>query len=287
MEEFELTRAKIEGLPSTYILESDSIDRILLRPGRKLLGVARQQAACESTETWIRAMKQAGYLPKDPSESCTVTVLAEGIGHNLPAALGTVVSPGYHRGDNWLGVSRFALPRVEEGDSVDFDARVTYVRMHSCAPNWFVLDTIATGATLGRALEAAFANATKPKRILMATPCGSAAGARRIAQVCQKANVELVMTFFGAVFGLWHDGTGLPWCHPDTVVSGSERSKNNRKLARRLFNDLDGFCAVGDCSANFFDVEEALGILRKEEAEFGWRLPIEDYELSPTKSTVS
>jgi hypothetical protein len=280
MEDFDLTEIKLDGLPASYILESDSIDRVLLKPGRKLLGLARQEVAYQSTVTWLNAMKKAGFIPADSKEVCTVTVLAEGIGHNLPAALATIVSPNYHCGDNWLGVSRFALPKIEEGDVIDFDARVNYVRMHSTAPTWCMLDTIATGATLARALEAAFANATKPKRILMASPCGSATGARRIAETCEKAGVELVLTFFGAVFGLWHDGTGLPWCHPDTLASGTERSKKNRKIARELFNNLDGFCAVGDCSANFFDVEAALEILRKEETEFGWSLPIEESVLS-------
>jgi len=283
MEKFELTQMKIDGLPVTYVLESDSIDQILLKPGRKLLGVARQELAYESTVTWLRAMKDAGYIPADAKDVCSVTVLAEGIGHNLPAALATVVSPQYHRGDNWLGVSRFALPKNEEEGSTDFDARVNYVRLHSTAPTWCMLDTIATGATLARALEAAFTNATPPKRILMATPCGSAAGGRRIAQVCQKAGVELVLTYFGAVFGLWHDGTGLPWCHPDTLLSGTERSKKNRSTAQQLFNSLDGFCAVGDCSANFFDVDEALGILQREEKEFDWRLPIAENVLTPAK----
>ncbi len=282
MEEFDLTQVKIDGLPSTYILESDSVDRVLLRPGRKLLGLARQEAAYETTVTWLRAMKRSGHLPSDSKNSCTVTVMAEGIGHNLPAALATVVSPDYHRGDNWLGVSRFALPKEGE-EAVDFDARVNYVRMHSCAPTWCMLDTIATGATLARALEAALANAEKPDRILMASPCGSAAGARRIAQVCQKADVELVLTFFGAIFGLWHDGTGLPWCHPDTVVSGTERSRRNIKEAQKIFNNMDGFCAVGDCSANFFDVDAALAILDKEQKEFNWTLPIDDLVLASAK----
>lgn len=274
MEEFDLSPMTIVGLPTTFILESDSIDKVLLKPGRKLLGVARQQVAYETTVTWMRAMQMAGFIASDPKQTCTVTVMAEAVGHNLPGALGTVVAPGYHRGDNWLGVSRFALPK--EGDTTDFDARVNYVRLHSVAPTWCMLDTIATGATLARALEAAFSNAEKPERILMATPCGSAAGGRRIAQVCEKAGVELVLTYFGAVFGLWHDGTGLPWCHPDTLVSGTERSKNNRKLAQQIFNNLDGFCAVGDCSANFFDVDDALAVLAKEEKEFAWKLPIDD-----------
>jgi hypothetical protein len=278
MEKFDLTQMTIAELPTTYILESDSIDRVLLLPGRKLMGLARQEAAFETTVTWMRAMQSAGYIPSDPKQVCTVTVMAEGVGHNLPAALATVVKPAYHRGDNWLGVSRFALPK--EGEETDFDARVNYVRMHSSAPVWCMLDTIATGATLARALEAAIANAEKPERILMASPCGSAAGGRRIAQVCEKNGIELVLTYFGAVFGLWHDGTGLPWCHPDTLVSGTDRSQKNRKLAQQLFNNLDGFCAVGDCSANFFDVEAAIAILTKEENEFGWRLPIDD--LTPT-----
>ncbi|MBX9666708.1 MAG: hypothetical protein K2X93_03775 [Candidatus Obscuribacterales bacterium] len=280
MEQFELTQVKIEGLPKTFILESDSIDQVLLLPGRKLLGVARQQMAYETTLTWLTAMKEEGLLPSDPKDACTVTVLAEGIGHNLPSALGSVVSPHYHRGDNWIGVSRFALPKIEEMDVIDFDARVNYVRMHSSAKYWCMLDTVATGATLARALEAAFANAPKPERILMATPCGSAMGSRRIASVCEKAGVEIIFTFFGAVFGLWHDGTGLPWCHPDTVVSGTPRSRKNRQIAAELFNNLDGFCAVGDCSANFFDVDEAIAILSKEEKEFDWRLPIEAPVLS-------
>lgn len=283
MEEFDLTQVKIDGLPSTYILESNSVDRVLLRPGRKLLGLARQEACHETTVTWLRAMKAAGLLPADPKKSCTVTVMAEGVGHNLPGALAKVVSPDYHRGDNWLGVSRFALPKDGTEETTDFDARVNYVRMHSCAPTWCMLDTIATGATLARALEAALANAEKPERILMASPCGSATGARRIAQVCEKAEVEVVFTFFGAIFGLWHDGTGLPWCHPDTVVSGTDRSRTNVKAAQKIFNNLDGFCAVGDCSANFFDVDAALAILKTEEEEFDWKLPIDDFVMTPAR----
>lgn len=135
-----------------------------------------------------------------------------------------------------------------------------------------MLDTVATGATLLRGLEAAFAQAPKPREILLATPAGSAVGMRKIAELCARENVALTITFFGAIFGLWHDGTGLPWCHPDTVLSGTPHSRTNRALARQIFNNLPGFCAVGDCSANFFDVDKARQILHEEEERFGWQL---------------
>jgi hypothetical protein len=273
MEDYELTELGVAGLPPTFILEADSIDALLVNPARRLLGLARQRAAFTATVTWFRALREKNLLPSDPREVCTVTVLAEGIGHNLPGALATVLGTEYHRGDNWIGVSRFALPKTSADEYTPFDAKVNYLRIHSNARVWCVLDTVATGATLVRGLEAAFHNADKPQQILMATPAGSAVGMRKIAELCARENVALKLTFFGAIFGLWEDGTGLPWCHPDTIISGTPRGEKNRAYTARLYNNLPGFCSVGDCSANFFDVAEALNIVDEEEKRFGWKLP--------------
>ncbi|GEM_PF-1016381 len=285
MEEMDVSAVAVAGLPQTWILESDSIDRLLLLPGRRLLGLARQQVAFASTVTWMRALKEKKLLPDDPMQVCTVTVLAEGIGHNLPGALATVLDSKTHRGDNWVGVSRFALDKKEADPYTPFDARVTYMRMHSPAPTWCMLDTVGTGATLVKGLDALFKNAEKPRRILLATPAGSVAGMRKIAELCWREGVELHITFFGAAFGLWVDGTALPWCHPDTIFSGTPRSRRNRELAGELFNNLPGFCSVGDCSANFFDVQQALAILQEEEERFSWKLPA-DGQLEPARPST-
>lgn len=273
MELYTLTAAQVDDLPPSCILESDSIDRLLVHPGRRLLGLERMNSAFEATVTWCRALAAGGFLPRNPRDACTMTVLAEGIGHNLPAALAVGLAPGHQKGDNFMGVSRFALDRTENDPYTPFDARVTYLRVESPAPVWVMLDTVATGATLLRGLEAAFANAPKPEHILLGTPAGSRVGMRKIAELCAREKVELTLFFFGAIFGLWRDGTALPWCHRETILAGTPRSEKNRALTAQLFNHSEGFCAVGDCSANFFDVAEAERILREEEERFGWRLP--------------
>lgn len=272
-EQFSLTQTKIDGIPNAHILESDSIDKLLVNPGRHLLGFARQVAAFEGTVSWMKALEDAGEFPADLRDLCTVTVMAEGIGHNLSGALGTVLDGKDYRGDNWIGVSRFALPEVAGQDFTDFDAKVTYMRLHSNAPVWLMLDTVATGATLVKGLEATFKNCEKPKKILLAASCGSVVGTRRIVEFLTGMGVETHVTFWGAAFGLWHDGTGLPWCHPDTVISGTPRSLKNKEITAKLFNNLPGFCAVGDCSANFFDVDDARKVLDDEEKRFGWKVP--------------
>ncbi len=268
MENYTLTQV----IPNTHILESDSIDSLLINPGRKLLGLPRMNAAFQATTTWCRALVEKNFLPQNPRDICTITILAEALGHNLPAALSTAHAPHSHRGDNFLGVSRFALPKTEQDPYTPFDARVKYLRIESPAPVWVMLDTIATGATLVRGLEAAFANAPKPREILLGTPAGSWVGAKKIAELCLREKVQLTLFFFGAIFGLWQDGTALPWCHPDTIFSGTPRGQKNRALTARIFNNIEGFCSVGDCSANFFDVTEAEKILRDEQERFAWRL---------------
>lgn len=269
MENYTLTP---QNLPNTHILESDSIDALLIHPGRKLLGLPRMNTAFQATTTWCRALHEKNFLPKNPRDVCTITILAEGIGHNLPAALSTALAPHSHRGDNFLGVSRFALPKSEQDAYTPFDARVKYLRLESPAPVWVMLDTIATGATLVRGLEAAFANAPKPEQILLGIPAGSWVGAKKIAELCLRENVQLTFFFFGAIFGLWQDGTALPWCHPGTIFSNTPRAEKNRARTARLFNNLEGFCSVGDCSANFFDVAEAEKILHDEQERLAWRL---------------
>ncbi len=274
MEDYTLTIKAVKGLPRTFILEADSIDQLLVMPGRKLLGLPRLNAAFEATTTWCRAMWEQEFLPRDPLEVCTMTVLAEAIGHNLPGALASVL-PSPQRGDNFMGVSRFALHKKQDDPHAPFDAMANYIRIHSPAPVWVMLDTVATGATLVRGLEAAFRNASKPREILLGTPAGSAVGMKRIADICARENVQLTLFFFGAVFGLWHDGTALPWCHRNTIFSGTPRSEKNRARTARIFNNIEGFCSVGDCSANFFDVAAAEKILREEEKRFEWKLAVE------------
>lgn len=274
MESYSLTQKELANFPGTFILESDSIDRLLVNPGRKLLGLERMNTAFEATTTWCRALREKGFFPEKKRKVCSMTVLAEGIGHNLPAALATALAPDSQRGDNFMGVSRFALPKTADDAFTPFDARVKYLRIESPAPVWIVLDTVATGATLVRGLEAAFANAPKPEHILLGTPAGSVIGIRKIADVCAAHDVQLTLFFFGAMFGLWEDGTALPWAHRDTILAGTPRSEKNRALTAQIFNRIEGFCAVGDCSANFFDVAKAEKILREEEERFGWRLTL-------------
>ncbi len=274
MEDYTLTKTMLDDLPRAYILEADSIDRLLVKPGRKLLGLARMQAAYEATTTWCRAMWEQEFLPRDSQTICTVSVLAEAVGHNVPGALASVL-PSPQRGDNFMGVSRFALHKGDDAAHTPFDAAVGYLRMHSPAPVWVMLDTIATGATLVRGLEAAFRNVSTPEQILLGAPAGSRLGVKRIADVCARHHVQLTVFFFGAIFGLWRDGTALPWCHPDTIFSGTPRSARNREYTARLFNNLEGFCSVGDCAANFFDVGEAEKNLQKEQERFGWNLNLE------------
>jgi len=179
MENYTLTTKRVPDLARAFILEAGSIDRLLVNPGRKLLGVERMNAAYEATTTWCRALWEQGFLPRDAQQICTMTVLAEGIGHNLPAALANALAPQQQRGDNFIGVSRFTLAKSENDAYVPFDARVKYLRIESPAPVWVMLDTIATGATLVRGLEAAFANAAKPREILLGAPAGSLVGAKK------------------------------------------------------------------------------------------------------------
>ncbi|HMX48102.1 MAG TPA: hypothetical protein PKC93_19230, partial [Candidatus Obscuribacter sp.] len=61
MEDYQLTKVTIEGLARPYILEADSIDKLLINPGRKLLGYKRQKAAIAATVSWLSAMKAEGY----------------------------------------------------------------------------------------------------------------------------------------------------------------------------------------------------------------------------------
>lgn len=276
METYTLTPITLNNFPRAFILESDSIDRLLVQPGRKLMGVARMNTAFEATTTWCRALVEQEMIPANSQEVSSMTVLAEGMGHNLPGALGTALAPAHQRGDNFMGVSRFALAKQENDAYTPFDARVKYLRVESPTPVWVMLDTVATGATLVRGLEAAFSNAPKPEHILLGTPAGSVAGMRKIAGVCAVHGVQLTLFFFGAMFGLWEDGTALPWCHPDTLLSGTPRSEKNRALTARIFKHIEGFCSVGDCSANFYDVGEAEKILREEQERFGWELAYDD-----------
>lgn len=212
--------------------------------------------------TWCRAVREHGFLPDNPRDICTLTVLVEGIGHKLPGALGTVLAPNHARGDHWIGVSRFGLPKNRDDVSTPFDA--TLRRALEAAFRAAPL-THAHATLYRRSLPEIWRARPSPVRILLGTPAGSAVGARKIAELCAREGVELILFFFGAVFGLWQDGTALPWCYPDRVLAGTSRSMANRTCAARLFNNIEGFCAVGDCSANFFDVEEAEKILKEEE----------------------
>src|SRR5581483_4124769 len=96
-EPYTLTIQHVNGLPRTFILESDSKDRLLVNPGRKLLGLPRMQTAYEATTTWCHALYEQEFLPRDPQQICSMTVLAEGVGHNLPGALASVL-PAPQRG---------------------------------------------------------------------------------------------------------------------------------------------------------------------------------------------
>ncbi len=100
-ESFTLTKVEIEGIPNAHILESDSIDSLLVVPGRHLLGYRRQLAAFTATVTWIDALNAAKELPENLNELCTVTVMAEGCGHK-PSDSGRMRS-------RWRSLSRRQL----------------------------------------------------------------------------------------------------------------------------------------------------------------------------------
>jgi hypothetical protein len=54
--------------------------------------------------------------------------------------------------------------------------------------------------------------------------------------------------------------------------------------ARQSYDDLPGFCPVGDCFANFFDVKDAGKVLEEEQRKFNWFLPLAP---SLSESTVA
>ncbi|RDE17865.1 MAG: hypothetical protein C4K49_00590 [Candidatus Thorarchaeota archaeon] len=205
-------------LPSTYVIESPSALKILLRPwivGGKLASYARR-----STAEFLRVAYGVSEELRD-SHLGTVTEvipLAGSLYYGVAEAFESVFGEPINR--CFIGAKRQLSP-------TGWVTELAYENFEALSPESVILigDTIATGGTIERILDATLARGPDIRAVIVYSIAGGLIGAHRLKQLAERLHIPIYLFFSNAIFGVESNGTDMPWLHPGTVVSPGIRAK--------------------------------------------------------------
>lgn len=208
-----------ESFPAeTRIIESDSAMEILLSPwivGSKLGNLAR-----EASIDFLRvAFETCPEIQDSNLESLTEVVpLAGALYYSIAEACESVFGETINR--CFIGAKRQLTHTgwVTELAYMNFEAM-------SSSPVILIGDTIATGGTIERIIEATLEHTSDVRAIIVYSIAGGSIGAIRLKKIAEKIDVPLYLFYSNAIFGVEDNGTDMPWLHPGTICSEETRQR--------------------------------------------------------------
>jgi hypothetical protein len=214
-----LLRVKSEHLlPHTYIIESPSALQILLKPW--WVGAVLANSARESSEDFLRA---AFGIIKEFRNSTIDTVtevvpLAGALYYSLAEAFEAVFGETINR--CFLGAKRQLSESgwVTDLSYLNFEAMTT-------RPLILIGDTIATGGTIERIIDATLEHSSEVRAIAVYSIAGGLKGAVRLKHLADRIQIPVYTFYSNAIFGVEPNGTDMPWLHPGTIVSPEIRDE--------------------------------------------------------------
>jgi hypothetical protein len=205
-------------LPHTYIIESPSALRILLKPW--LVGATLANSARESSGDFLRAAfgKVQEFRTSTFDTVTEVVPLAGALYYSLAEAFEAVFGETINR--CFIGAKRHLSESgwVTDLSYLNFEAMTTL-------PLILIGDTIATGGTIESIIEATLEHSSEVRAIVVYSVAGGLKGAVRLKQLADRVQIPIYTFYSNAIFGVEPNGTDMPWLHPGTVVSPEIREK--------------------------------------------------------------
>jgi hypothetical protein len=225
-----------ELLEQTYIIESASALTILLKPW--IVGSRLADAARASTVEFLHiAYRFVPELASATFEEVTEIVpLAGALYYSMAEAFEVVFGETVNR--CFVGARRQLTPTgwITELSYENFEAL-------SDRPIILIGDTIATGGTVERIIDATISRSNDIQAIIIYSIAGGILGAVRLKQIAQRVNIPIYSFFSNAIFGVEENGTDMPWLHPGTITS-----KANREIAKSAYGPILArrWCSIWD-----------------------------------------
>src|SRR6185312_5634047 len=213
----QLNQISINGVNKAYIVSNAALERVLF--DRNLLGIEFTRACQQASEAFLRHFEPEISLRMDGIAE--LLILSKGIYYWMHNAFDAVFSRNLET--NLIATKRISV----SGASARIE--VPYCDFSTRASTLIIADTIASGATIIAALEhyLTFCNV---KTLLLFSIAGSARGGKAINDFCFQKNIELVLAYGLAAFGLGENGFDLSFLHPDTICLNSEYLQRAYKM---------------------------------------------------------
>jgi hypothetical protein len=223
-------------LEHTYIIEAPSALTILLKPW--IVGSRLANAARASTVEFLRvAYRLVPELSTARFMDITEVVpLAGSLYYSMAEAFEVVFGETINR--CFVGARRNPTP---SGWITD----ISYENFEALSKNPVVMigDTIATGGTIARILDATSVRSDDIQAIIVYSIAGGVMGAMRLKQISERLEIPIYSFFSNAIFGVEANGTDMPWLHPGTITS-----KSNHEIAESTYGPILGrnWCSIWD-----------------------------------------
>jgi hypothetical protein len=223
-------------LDHTYIIEAPSALTILLKPW--IVGSRLANAARASTVEFLRiASILVPELSAARFEDITEVVpLAGSLYYSMAEAFEVVFGETINR--CFVGARRHSTPS-------GWITEISYENFEALSDNPIIMigDTIATGGTIARILDATSVRSDDIQAIVVYSIAGGVMGAMRLKQISERLDIPIYSFFSNAIFGVEANGTDMPWLHPGTITS-----KTTHEIAESSYGPILGrnWCAIWD-----------------------------------------
>jgi uracil phosphoribosyltransferase len=229
---------------NSFIVSHPSFSSVLYSP--YCAGINLQNKMLKVGYTFAKSIKHLCLKGQTKKSSiCELVLLSGGLFYNLNFGFKKLFN--FSLQQCFLGISRYPI----ENKFGEFYAKIDYSNFEALPDNSTILigDTLATGATLSKALEHLFEVANKNNKkissIIFVTLAGSKKGAAAFKKTIENYKISnSYMIFANQVFHLMPDGTDLRFFGADAIVP-----KSTFRETLKNYGEFLGFnfkCAVFD-----------------------------------------
>ncbi len=209
----------IDDSTKTFIVENEFLERILFN--RNLIGLPFTENCENATYCFFKHFYDE--IKRHGNDIAELMVLTKSIYYWCHNAFSRVFNKNLQT--NFVYTSRDIVEKEQVRVAVktcNFDAPVK---------NLIIGDTIASGETMCVALSE-YLKYCPLEKVYIFSIVGSKVGGQRIVDFCKINNIEVVIAYGLAAFGLASNGFDLSFLHPDTIASTEYLNR-----AKDLFKD--------------------------------------------------
>jgi hypothetical protein len=203
VEESMAESVSIDPSTSVFVVRNSSLERLLL--DRSLVGLEFRRVCLMASRLFLRHLvDEVELMPL-----AELIILSKGLVYQLGEAY--AVEVGKNLPTNLVATMRVGV----EGNAAKVD--VPYARLDAGGDALIIGDTVASGSTVIAALEE-YIQHHRLSKVYLVSYAGSVLGARNVAAFCRSREIEIVIMYGLAAFGLGGNGFDLSFLHPETLA---------------------------------------------------------------------